>query len=94
MSSLRTGIKVVQSDMEGSGLQIFRVLENENVEILNEKLIRLRVYEKGGSLVFKNSLFISQLVDLALHLTSQQHCPRVCFTINALSRKAKIVVAT
>ena len=50
------------------------------------KLRRLRVYEKSGSSVFKNFLFISQLVDLALHLMSRQHCPRVCFIINALSR--------
>ena len=46
MSSLRTGIKVVESDMVGSGFRSSRVLENENVEILSEKLRRLRVKRK------------------------------------------------
>ena len=57
---------------------------------MSEKLRRLRVYEKGGSSVFKIFLFISQLVCLALHLMLRQHCPRVCFIINALSRHKKI----
>ena len=56
---------------------------------MSEKLRRLRVYEKGGSLVFKKFLFISQLVDLALQLMSRQHCSRVCFIINAPSRQKK-----
>ena len=61
---------------------------------MNKKLRRLRVYEKGGSSILKFFLFISHHVDLALHLMSQQHCSRVCFIINALSRQTKIVVAT
>ena len=61
---------------------------------MSKKLRRLRVYEKCGSLIFKNFLFISQLVDLSLYLMLRQHCPRVCFIINALSRQTKIVVAT
>ena len=85
---------MVELDMVGSGLRSSRVLENENVEILSEKLRRLRVYEKGFSSVLKIFLFISQLFDLALHLMSRQHCPRVCFIINALSQQVKIVVVT
>ena len=60
---------------------------------MSKKFRRLRVYEKSGSSVFKNFLFISLLVDLTLHLMSQQHCPRVCFIINALSRQTKIIIA-
>ena len=62
---------------------------------MSEKLRRLTVYEKGGSSILKKKiLFIIQLVDLTLHLMSRQHCPRVCFIINALSRQTKIVVVT
>ena len=61
MSSLRTGIRVLESYMIGLGFRSSRVLEN-----WSEKLRRLRVYEKGGSSVVKNFLFIRQLLDLAL----------------------------
>ena len=62
---------------------------------MSEKLRRLRVYEKGGSSILKKKiLFIIQLVGLTLHLMSRQHCPRVCFIINALLRQTKIVVVT
>ena len=53
MISLRFGIKVVGSDTVGLGLRSCRVLGNEMVEILVKKLRRLRVYQKGGSSVFK-----------------------------------------
>ena len=42
----------------------------------------------------KKFIFISQLVDLALHLMSRQHFPMVCFIIYALLRQTKIVIAT
>ena len=61
MISLRFGIRLVGSDI-GSGLRSSRVLGNEMIKISVKKLRRLRVYEKGGSSVFKIFLFISQLV--------------------------------
>ena len=45
--------------MVGSVFRSSRVLGNEMVEILEKKPRRLRVYEKGGSSVFKNFLFTS-----------------------------------
>ena len=85
---------MIESDTVRSGLRSSRVLENENVEILSEKLRRLRFYEKGCSSVFKKFLSISQLVNLALHLMLRQHFPKVYFIINTLLQQGKIVLMT